>query len=181
MVWFNVEDAGELLVVESDCMESIFLYISDLLSDDNFLEVDHGMLYLYILVLKYFLRLLFVVMAEIINWERHMRVLVNHLLDNLLRRVMEIGEILLHMESFLFWPERRQMWMWHELFEVAEVNSLCFSHVDILLVLLGLKILSLVSLKEWVNPLNVVVLQEFWEVKHHHLLILDTVDLENII
>jgi hypothetical protein len=67
VVWFNVEDAGELLVVESDCMESIFLYISDLLSDDNFLEVDHGMLYLYILVLKYFLRLLFVVMAEIIN------------------------------------------------------------------------------------------------------------------
>jgi hypothetical protein len=68
VLWFNVENTGELLVIERDCMESIFLYISDFLSDDHFLEVNHRMLYLHVLVLKYFLCLLFVIiLAEVFN------------------------------------------------------------------------------------------------------------------
>ena len=182
MLWLNVENTGELLVIERDCMESIFLYISDFLSDDHFLEVNHRMLYLHVLVLKYFLSLLFVIiLAEVFNGPCHVRVFVDHLLDNLLRRVVEISEMLLHMECFLVLSKRWQLRMRHELFEIAEILSLGASYVNIFLVLLGLKILIVVSLKEWINSLDVVVLQEFWEVKHHHLLVLNAIDLENIL
>ena len=71
--------------------------------------------------------------------------------------------------------------MRHELLEVAEVPCLCLLSVDVLLVLLGLNELIVVSLKEWINSLDVIELQEFREVKHHHLLVLDTVDLENVL
>ena len=39
-VWFNAENASQVLIVEVDSVETILLDVSDLLSDNNLLEIN---------------------------------------------------------------------------------------------------------------------------------------------
>jgi hypothetical protein len=63
-------------------VESFLLYISYFFSDDDLLEVYHGVLYFNILILKHIfcLFLVIVVFAEGVYSPSHVRVFVDHLL-----------------------------------------------------------------------------------------------------
>lgn len=110
VVWLDAENACQMLVVEVDVEESALLNISDLFSDDNLLEINKWMFNLNIFVdenLAFCLRFFSNFVSEVFDSPSHVRIFVNHLLNNFLLSVMEIMEILFDMESFLLSSERR--------------------------------------------------------------------------
>jgi hypothetical protein len=120
-------------------------------------------------------------LAEVVDRPGHVRVLVDHLLDNLLAGIVEIVKMLLHVECLLLLAEWGELWVRHKLFEIAEIFLFSVFDINLVLVLLGLKILVIVSFKERINSLDIVVLQELREVQHHHLLVLNAIDLKNVV
>jgi hypothetical protein len=78
---------------------------------------------------------------------------------------VEIMEVLFNVERLLFGSEWRQLRMRNELFEVTELVSLLVFHgVNLLLILLNAEELFVISFKEWINPLDIFLIKEFWEI-----------------
>ena len=71
--------------------------------------------------------------------------------------------------------------MAQELLEVAELILLDLAGIDFILILLSEKVLLVVSLEEWVNSLDLWLLEHFWEIKHHHLLVWLRVQLKDLL
>ena len=91
-------------------------------------------------------------------------------------------EVLLNMERLLLGSEWGQLRMRHELFKIAELVSLLVFHgVDLILILFDAEVLLVISLKEWINSLDVFLFKEFWEIEHHHFLVFNAVDFEYIV
>jgi len=121
-------------------------------------------------------------LPKIFDPPSHIWIFFDHFIDNFLFRVMEIMEGFFNMEWFLVSSEWRELWMREELFKIAELVSLfIFDNINLILIFQCLLVLFIISLQEWEDSLDVVLLQELWEVEHHHLLIFDAVNLENVI
>jgi len=96
--------------------------------------------------------------------------------------VVEIMEVLLDVEGLLVSSEWRQFWVGQEFLEVAElVSLLVLDGINLILVLLSLNELLIVSFQEWEDSLDVVLLDELWEIEHHHLLVFNAVQFENVV
>lgn len=70
--------------------------------------------------------------------------------------------------------------MTQELFEVTELILFDFACVHIILIFLSKKVLFIVSLKEWEDSLNFVLLEHLWQIKHHHFLVLLSIQFEHL-
>jgi len=75
------------------------------------------------------------------------------------------------MVLFPFICEWRKIWVTQELFEVTELTLFDFTCVNIILIFLSKKELVVVSLKEWIDSLNIMLMDELWQIKHHHFLV----------
>jgi len=90
--------------------------------------------------------------------------------------------VLLNVERLLFGSEWRQLRMRHELFEVAElVSHLVFHGVNLILIFLNAEVLIVISLEEWINSLDVILIKEFREIEHHHFLIFNGVNFKYVV
>jgi len=72
--------------------------------------------------------------------------------------------------------------MRHELFEVAElVSLLVFDGVNLILIFLNAEVLFVISLKERINSLDVLLIKEFREIEHHHFLVFNAVNFKYVV
>lgn len=71
--------------------------------------------------------------------------------------------------------------MAQELLKIAKLAPLNLSGINLILVLLCEHELFVVSLKEWINSLDLCLLKHLWQVEHHHLLVGLAVYLENFL
>lgn len=84
----DVEDAGQVLVIEIDSSETILLDVPDFLSDDDFLEINHGMLHFDILLIEHFVCIVVVVLHS----PSHVWVFLHNLCNDFLFGVVEVLE-----------------------------------------------------------------------------------------
>jgi hypothetical protein len=173
LIVFNVNDIGEMLISEVDVLVVLLLDASDLLSNDQLLEIDVGVLDLKVLLTS----------DTSLYPPLSLRLSVGYLLENLNLVVVEVLELLYQVVGDSCIGESWQFRMLREVLKVAEhwlewdVRGL----VHVLFSLLNGVNLVLVSLKELVDSLNDGLVKICWQVEHHVLLVLGRVDLEDLL
>jgi hypothetical protein len=145
-----VKNAGKVLIIKDNVIESIFLISSNLLSDNQLLEINKTVFHLKVLslhALKLFL--------EVLNIPSHVRILQDDLAEQLLLSIVIVDEILHHVIADFLGGERWQIGVDDEILKVAESSfNPVWVTVKILLVIYDLHILFVVSLKEWINAMD---------------------------
>lgn len=101
----------------------------------------------------------------------HVRVLFHNFGDHLLLSIMEVGEAGFGVIRLSLGGEWRKIWVAQELLEVAELVLFDLACVHIVLILLSKHVLLIVSLEEWVDSINLLLLEHLWKIKHHHFLV----------
>jgi len=81
-----------VLIIKVNNPEALLLHISDLFSNDDFLEVDHGVLYLNVLLVEHFIG----IVLKVLHTPSHVWVFFNNLLDHLLLGIMEVCKARFH-------------------------------------------------------------------------------------
>ena len=147
-----------MLIIKVNNPEALLLHISNLFSNDDFLEVDHGVLYLNVLLVEHFVG----IDLEVLHTPSHVWVFFNNLRDHLLLGIMEVCKVRLHVVRLSLGSEWRKIWVAQELLKVAELIFLDLTGVDLVLILLGEEILFVVSLKEWEDSLDLWLLEHLW-------------------
>jgi hypothetical protein len=163
----HIEDARQVLVVEVHSPESFLLHVSDLLSNDNLLEVNHGVFNFNILLTEDLISIRII----ILHAPGHVWILFDDFSNDLLLSIMEVGKARLIMILLPMRCEWRQVWVTEELLKVAVLFLVDLPSVDIIHILLSGKVLFIVSLEEGVNPLDLGLLKHLGQVQHHHLLV----------
>lgn len=97
-----------------------------------------------------------------LNTPGHVWVFFNDFLNDLGLSIMEVCERLFNVILFSLIGKWRKVGMTQELFKVAELILLDFACVNIILVLLSEQVFFVVSLKEWVDSLDFILLKHLW-------------------
>ena len=152
------ENACQVLVIKVNNPEALLLHISNLFSNNDFLEVDHGVLHLNVLLIEHFIG----IEIKVLHTPSHVWVFINNLRDHFLLGIMEVSKAGFHVVRLSFRGKWREIWVAQELLEVAELIFLDLAGVYIVLILLGEEVLLVVSLKEWEDSLDLWLLQHLW-------------------
>ena len=81
-----------MLIIKVNNPEALLLHISDFFSNNDFLEVDHGVLYLNVLLVEHFVG----IVLKVLHTPGHVWVFFNNLLDHLLLGIMEVRKTRFH-------------------------------------------------------------------------------------
>lgn len=167
LIIFNKHYSCQVLVIEINSSESILKDISDLFTNDNFLEVNKRVLDLNIFVSKY----LFGFLIKILNAPSHVWIFAHDFFNDFHLWVVMVLEVFHAVILSLLASKRWQIWVEKELLKVAELSLDFMSKMNSFLVFLNLEKLFMISFKEWINSFNLTLFKHIWKIQHHNLLI----------
>jgi len=153
-------------VIKFDIPERLFLESSDFLADDDFLEINEGVLGLDVLFL----------FSSLCG----SCILDDGLLGDFLFVVVEVRESLHLMILDLVGLEGRELWIVQEVLKVAELMGLLIAIVVMFLVFQDGHFLVVVSIEEFINPADEREVKELGKLQHHDFSVSNIVFLEQM-
>ena len=153
-------------VIKFDIPERLFLESSDFLADDDFLEIDEGVLGLDVLFL----------FSSLCG----SCILDDGLLGDFLFVVVEVRESLHLMILDSVGLEGRELWIVQEVLKVAELMGLLIAIVVMFLVFQDGHFLVVVSIEEFINPADEREVKELRKLQHHDFSVSNIVFLEQM-